>query len=87
MNASALALLSIIVMASALGVVAVKHESRKHFVELQVLERARNELNAQWSRLRLEGGLWASHDHIQGEAETRLGMVRPPPDQVVLVEY
>lgn len=75
------------VMLSALAVVAVKHESRKRFVELQALERTRDELNAHWGKLKLEGALWASHDRIQGEAESRLGMDRPAPGRIVVVEY
>lgn len=70
---------------SALFVVVVKHESRKLFVELQTLERARDELNVNWSQLRIESGYLASHDRIRSVAETRLGMDRPDPGRTAIV--
>ena len=70
---------------SALFVVVVKHESRKLFVELQALERAREELNVNWSQLRIESGYLASHDRIRSVAETRLGMDRPDPGRTAIV--
>ena len=70
---------------SALFVVVVKHESRKLFVELQALERARDELNVNWSQLRIESGYLASHDRIRSVAETRLGMDRPDPGRTAIV--
>ena len=75
-----------LVVLSALAVVVVKHESRKLFVELQTLERKRDELNVHWSRLKLEGGYWASHDRVRLQAETRLGMDRPAPERIVIVD-
>lgn len=70
---------------SALFVVVVKHESRKLFVELQTLERTRDELNVNWSQLRIESGYLASHDRIRSVAETRLGMDRPDPGRTAIV--
>ena len=62
---------------SALLVVVAKHESRKLFVELQGLERVRDELNVNWGRLKLESGYLASHDRVRDKAVRRLGMDRP----------
>ena len=70
---------------SALLVVVAKHESRKLFVELQGLERMRDELNVNWSQLKLEGGYLASHDRVRNEAERRLGMDRPDPGRMAIV--
>ena len=75
----------LLVVLSALLVVAVKHESRKLFVDLQRLERERDELNVNWGRFKLEGGYLASHDRIWSEAETRLGMDRPAPGRMAIV--
>ena len=75
-----------LVTLSALLVVAVKHESRKLFVELQVLEHLRDELNVRWSQLRIEGGFWASHDRVRRDAEERLGMERPVYERIVIVD-
>ena len=70
---------------SALLVVVAKHESRKLFVELQGLERVRDELNVNWGQLKLESGYLASHDRVRSEAESRLGMDRPDPGRMAIV--
>ena len=70
---------------TALLVVVVKHESRKLFVELQTLERARDELNVNWSQLKIESGYLASYDRVRSVAETRLGMDRPDPGRTAIV--
>ena len=74
-----------LVVVSALGVVVVKHESRKLFVELQGLERTRDELNVDWGRLRLESGYLTSHDRVRSLAQTHLDMDRPAPGQMAIV--
>ena len=70
---------------SALLVVMVKHESRKLFVELQALERTRDELNVNWGQLKIESGYLSSHDRVRRVAETRLGMDRPDPGRMAVV--
>lgn len=70
---------------SAILVVVVKHESRKLFVELQGLERVRDELNVNWGRLKLESGYLAAHDRIRSVAQSHLGMDRPDPGQMAIV--
>ena len=70
---------------SALLVVLVKHESRKLFVELQALERTRDELNVNWGQLKIESGYLSSHDRVRRVAETRLGMDRPDPGRMAVV--
>ena len=74
-----------VLVLTALLVVVVKHESRKLFVELQGLERARDELNVNWSQLKIESGYLASHDRVRTVAETRLGMDRPDPGRTAIV--
>ena len=75
-----------LVVTSALAVVLIKDESRRLFVDLQSLERTRDELNMHWSRLKIEGRYRASHDRIWLEAKTRLGMDRPAPERIVIVD-
>ena len=74
-----------VLVLTALLVVVVKHESRKLFVELQTLERARDELNVNWTQLKIESGYLASYDRIRSVAETRLGMDRPDPGRTAIV--
>ena len=78
-------LAAVLLVLSALLVVMVKHESRKLFVELQTLERTRDELNVNWGQLKIESGYLSSHDRVRRVAETRLGMDRPDPGRMAIV--
>ena len=75
----------LLVVLTALGVVVVKHESRKLFVELQDLERVRDELNVNWGQLRLESGYLTAHDRVRSLAQAHLAMDRPAPGQMAIV--
>ncbi len=70
---------------SAISVVSVKHQSRKLFVELQGLERARDAMQVEWGQLQLEQSVWATHDRIQRIARDRLDLYVPPASKTVLV--
>lgn len=72
-------------LASAMGVVFSTHESRKLFVELQGLQKTRDELNANWGRLQLEQSTWATHGRIEQIANNKLEMVNPSAGTVVIV--
>ena len=78
-------LASALLVLSALLVVVAKHESRRLFVDLQALERERDELNVEWGRFKLETGYLASHDRVRREARRRLGMDRPDPGRIAIV--
>ena len=77
--------LGLAVFVSAVSVVYVKHASRKLFVELQALERARDGLNVEWEQLHLEQSTWATHGRIESMARDRLGMQVPDAGSIVLV--
>lgn len=74
------------VMVSALGVVYVKHDSRKLFVDLQELQGVRDELNIEWGQLQLEQSTWATPSRVESVAVSRLGMTIPGPEAVVTVK-
>ncbi len=78
-------LLMLLVLGSALGVVYTTHESRKLFVELQVLQAVRDELNIEWGRLLLEQSTLATPTRVENIARRKLGMKPPPPEQIVIV--
>lgn len=67
------------VVASAVGVVYARHESRRLFVELSALEAARDELNIDFGRLQLEQATWADTNRIEKIARGDLGMDFPAP--------
>jgi cell division protein FtsL len=72
-------------LASAIGAVYARHEARKLFVELQALERARDELNIEWGRLRIEQGMLATHARVERLATEKLGMHLPAASDVSVV--
>jgi len=77
--------LAFLVLASSLGVVYSKHESRKLFVELDTLKKERDEMNIEWGRLQLEQSTLATHSRIERTAKKRLNMITPEYDQVLIV--
>lgn len=79
-------ILTLLVIFTALSVVYVKHENRKHFVELQTLQKQRDEMNIEWGQLQLEQSTWATNSRIEGMARKRLGMVNVPQDKVIIVK-
>lgn len=66
-------------VASGMGVVYARHESRQLFQELTKLEAQRDELNIDFGRLQLEQATWADTNRVELIARTQLGMVFPLP--------
>lgn len=77
--------LAVLVFTSALAVVFSTHSSRKLFVEMEELQKVRDDLNAEWGRLQLEQSTWATHGRIEQVASDKLDMVIPSPGSVVIV--
>lgn len=78
-------ILAMLVLASSLGVVYAKHQSRKLFVELDTLKKERDEMNVEWGRLQLEQSTLATHGRIETTAKKRLKMVTPEYDKILIV--
>ncbi|GAB4358062.1 MAG: cell division protein FtsL [Gammaproteobacteria bacterium] len=74
------------VLGSALGVIYAKHQTRKLFVELNGLQKERDELQIEWGRLQLEQATWATHGRVERIARQRLKMQIPAPEEVVIVK-
>jgi cell division protein FtsL len=62
---------------SALQVVIAQHHARRLFVEIQFLEKIRDELNEEWTRLLLEQSTWATNIRIETVSRNELGMRTP----------
>ena len=77
--------LAVGVVATGIGVVHAKFESRKMFVELQQLREARDQIDIQWDRLQLEMESWGSHARVSKLARDRLQMRAPKSDEVVVI--
>ncbi len=72
-------------IASAIGVVFMRHRHRQLFVELSRLEHARDELNIEFGRLQLEQATLAQATRVDQEARGRLGMTFPEAADIVVV--
>nr|WP_246004620.1 cell division protein FtsL [Plasticicumulans acidivorans] len=72
-------------LATALGIVFTKHQSRKLFIELQSLQQTRDELEIEWNQLQLEQSTLATESVIDQVARTRLDMSVPAPEAVIYV--
>ncbi len=73
------------VLASAIGVVWTRHESRVLFVNLTALQNQRDELNIEYGKLELEQATYAEPRRIDDEARQKLGMVDPRPQDIRLL--
>ncbi len=80
-----LILLGAAVFLSAVEVVIARHETRKLFVEIQTLERDRDNLNEEWGRLQLEQSTWATDARIESVSKTELHMIEPETSAVMLI--
>ncbi|HBN53122.1 MAG TPA: cell division protein FtsL [Stenotrophomonas sp.] len=80
-----LVLLLACTIASAIGVVFMRHRHRQLFVELSRLEHARDELNIEFGRLQLEQATLAQATRVDQEARGRLGMKFPEAGDIVVV--
>jgi len=73
------------VICSALGVVYTRHESRRHAVELGLLEDQRDAFIAEWSRLQLEQAWLADASHVESKARERLRMQTPAEARILVI--
>lgn len=81
-----LVMLWFLVLMAAVGVVWSKQQSRNQFVELQRLEKQRDQLDTEWGQLRLEQSTWVTYGRIEKIAREDLRMVMPDPNRVHLIE-
>lgn len=79
------AALGLALVASALGLVHVRHESRVLFRDYARLLNVRDRLNVEWGRLQLEQATWAENGRIEQLARDELNMRSPEPDQIVVI--
>ena len=80
-------LLTVAVVACALGVVELRHRNRLLFAELQTLSAERDELNTEWGQMLLEQAAWSEQRRVDEAARQRLGMAPPSKEQVVAVRH
>lgn len=86
MGKMAFLLLAVAVFVSAIGVVYSIHQSRKLFVQVQTLQAQRDEMDVEWGRLQLEQSTWATDARIEELASSKLDMIIPAPNAIVMVK-
>jgi cell division protein FtsL len=65
------------VLGSAAAAIYCKHRSRELFVEIEKLNRGRDELEAEWGRLQLEQSSWSTYSYVENIAAAKLHMSIP----------
>ena len=83
---TALPLMLLVVVVSAVCVVYSKHQGRKLFIELQALENARDAMDVEWGQLQLEQSTLTTQGQVEIAARDRLGMVVLSADDMVIVK-
>ena len=83
--ALAVALLWWAVLGSAAAAVYAKYRARELFVELEHLNSARDELDAEWGRLQLEASAWSTYAFVERVASERLHMTIPDSRDIEIV--
>jgi len=84
--ALAVTALAAITVISAIAVVDARHQARQLFIELQGLNRDRDELNIEWRQLQIERSTWAAHARVEQLARDKLSMSVPAPADIEVVK-
>ena len=83
--ARANAILLIVLVACALGVITSQHQARKLFNDLEGEQAAAKKLGEEWTQLQLEQGTWATNKRVESVASRQLGMRLPDISTTVIV--
>jgi len=75
----------VVIVFIAIKTVVHRHEARSLFVEMQKLEKERDVLAAQWSRLKLEQGTVLNQVSVERQARWDLGMKIPKASEVKMI--
>jgi cell division protein FtsL len=73
------------VLASGAGAVYTKYRARELFVELERLNTARDELDAEWGRLQLEQSAWSTYAFVERVASQRMHMNIPDSRDIEII--
>ena len=73
-------------LASAVSVVYSKHQNRLLFVELESLNKERDQMNVEWGQLQLEQSTWATDSRIEKIATEKLHMRNASYENTVIIK-
>lgn len=83
----ALALLVILVVASALAVIYSSYEYRRLFNQHQMLVREQDMYRIEWGQLLLEQSAWGSNSRVEKLASDKMEMRAPDPQEIRLIQH
>lgn len=82
-----LLMLLVAVIASAIGLIALKHEGRQLFIALEQAGAQADRAQAEWSRLQIELAWLGETGRIEHEARQRLEMREPAEIGVLVADH
>jgi len=82
----AIVTLGLAVVTTATAVVYVKYLTRAEFVDLQAVRAARDALDVEWGRLRIEEAAMSTHTRVERTARQSLKMRLPRAGELRVVE-
>ena len=74
------------VVSVSIAVVVNRHAARQLFYEIQQIEKEHDELNFEWSRLKLEQSAWLNQVSVEKKARYDLGMHKPEMQDIRIVK-
>jgi cell division protein FtsL len=83
--ALAVPMLWVMTLGSAAGAIWCKHRARALFVQLEMLNARRDNLEIEWGQLQLEQSAWSTHAFVERVASTKLRMALPPPKEIEII--
>lgn len=81
----AVVVLWVLVLLSALAVIASTHQTRQRVDRLETLRREAAELQVVWGQYMLEQSTWAAYGRVENVARKQLAMRLPDDDDIVMV--
>ena len=82
-----IAVLAAVNVCSAVGVVYVKHLSRQQYIDISQQQMLIDELDVEWSQLKIEEGTFSSHALVESVASDRLNMVFPSLNETIMISH
>ena len=79
------ALLLVVAIACAAGVITSQHRARKVFSELESAQAGARKLDEEFTQLQLEQSTWATNKRVESVASRQLGMRLPDPQTSAIV--
>lgn len=83
----AVLVLWVLVVISALAVVASTQQVRKQTNELETLRRQASQLQVQWGQYLLERSTWAAYSRVEQVAISELNMKAPVSTEIVMIRH